>query len=62
MMDTEKVKAKLKKLTNIELRVLLGLVQEEISDRPQYLDNKNNTPREQCNALSSFFNGAWIHG
>lgn len=61
-MDTEKTKLKLKTLTDAEVRKLLSLVQDELSERPEYLSNINNTPREQAKALGDMFSRAWIHG
>jgi hypothetical protein len=61
-MDKDKTKVKLNKLKDSELRTLLALVQEELSNRMRYLSNTENTPQEQCNALKRAFAEAWPHG
>ena len=61
-MNIENAKKKLALLTDSEVKTLLSLVQAELSKRPQYLSNIENTPREQSNALSEMFSQAWIHG
>ncbi len=61
-MNIEKTKQKLKKLSHAELENLLWLVESEMDERPQYISNTKNTPREQSDALSRMFSQAWIHG
>lgn len=60
-MNIEKAKVKIKALSDTELRQLLSIVSDELSERPQYLSNTENTPREQAKALSEFFANAWHH-
>lgn len=60
-MNVEKTKNKLSKLSDGDLECLYDLVLDEKSKRWQYLSNTENTPREQCKALSEFFANAWIH-
>ena len=60
-MNTEKAKERIKALSDVELRQLLSMVLDELSERPQYLSNTENTPREQAKSLGEFFANAWHH-
>lgn len=61
-MNIKITKKKLKSLTDPELRNLLVLVKDELAERPEYLNNTENTPMEQHEAFGRMFSQAWIHG